>query len=90
MRPQYQGGRVLQGNVPVLKIANAVVAYDRAFCARAEACLARLLDDGWAVEKDEKLSGNCSLPDWKELPLAGGFKVARPGGRTNCRRVTAS
>ena len=45
-QPRAGGSSGPPVKVLVLKISNAVVAFDEAFCARAAACLAHVLDAG--------------------------------------------
>ena len=88
-QPRAGGSSAPLGKVLVVNIANAVVAFDKAFCARAAACLAHVLEAGWVPEKDE-LGEGYVLPEWEKLPVAGGFKVSRPGVRGKQHAATAS
>ena len=88
-QPRAGGCSGPEGKVPVLKIANAVVAFDEAFCARSATCLAHLLDKGWVPEEDELGEGSV-LPDWGMLPAAGGFKVSQLGARGKRHSANAS
>lgn len=76
-------------NIPVVGIANAVVAFDRRFVEKAAFCLRHVLDEAWTPEVEELEMGR-SLPKWDDLPKDAGFKIVRVGGAGSQRRVNAS
>jgi hypothetical protein len=66
--------------VPVVRIANAIVQLDKAFDKRAALCLGGVGDIDWSPAVEGAPA--CALQlNWKDVPVFGGFRVDRIGTR---------
>ena len=72
---------------PVSDIGRTIVALDNCFQTWAVKCLQHVEDDAWSPEV-ECASPVEDLPDWNQLPTAGGFRKDRVGTRAGQRAVT--
>ena len=74
-------------DIPVVKIANAILALDDIFHKRARLCLAHADDGKWTPE-DETLEGADQVVAWTCLPAHGGFAVGYIGNRGKQRQAS--
>ena len=80
-----EAGSAPREQVPVVRIANAIVSLDSAFKERAAACLRNLGEAGWSPE--QAYPGEIkAMIEWDDLPAEGGFKIKQSGARgARCR-----